>query len=179
MSDRNYDDETLDHAERKYIYNFDKDVIHRFMMESFEPFIRPGNALELGCFEGEFSAWLSRRFSDLTCVDASGDAISKAKARLRGDIKFEHSRFEQVSLKARYSNIFLTHVLEHLADPIAVLSRINKEWLAEDGRFFLVCPNANAPSRQIAVKMGLVDHNSAVTDAGPPMAIAAPIVLIR
>ncbi|HET8693684.1 MAG TPA: class I SAM-dependent methyltransferase, partial [Aquabacterium sp.] len=32
-------------------------------------------------------------------------------------------------------------------------------------RFLLVCPNANAPSRQIAVKMGLIRHNSAVTAA--------------
>ena len=31
------------------------------------------------------------------------------------------------------------------------------------GRLFLVCPNANAPSRQIAVNMGLITHNAAVT----------------
>ena len=59
----------------------------------------------------------------------------------------------------------LTHVLEHLDDPVLVLKRINDEWLAENGRFFLVCPNANAPSRQIAVKMGLITHNTAVTSA--------------
>ena len=35
----------------------------------------------------------------------------------------------------------------------------------DGGRFFLVCPNANAPSRQIAVKMGLISHNAAVTPA--------------
>jgi hypothetical protein len=53
--------------------------------------------------------------------------------------------------------------LEHLDDPILVLNRINHEWLAPNGRLFLVCPNANAPSRQIAVKMGLITHNAAVT----------------
>jgi hypothetical protein len=42
---------------------------------------------------------------------------------------------------------------------------VNAEWLSEDGRCFLVCPNANAPSRQIAVKMGLISHNAAVTEA--------------
>jgi len=35
----------------------------------------------------------------------------------------------------------------------------------EGGRLFLACPNANAPSRQIAVKMGLISHNAAVTPA--------------
>ena len=45
------------------------------------------------------------------------------------------------------------------------MKRINDEWLSDTGRFFLVCPNANAPSRQIAVKMGLITHNSAITPA--------------
>jgi hypothetical protein len=55
--------------------------------------------------------------------------------------------------------------LEHLSDPVLVLKRINDEWLSDNGRLFLVCPNANAPSRQIAVKMGLISHNTAVTPA--------------
>ena len=70
-----------------------------------------------------------------------------------------------MTLPRRYDNIVMTHVLEHLDDPVAVLRRINEEWLAEGGRFFLVCPNANAPSRQLAVKMGLIAHNAAVTPA--------------
>ncbi len=46
-----------------------------------------------------------------------------------------------------------------------MLTRVNREWLTEGGRLFLVCPNANAASRQIAVRMGLITHNSAVTPA--------------
>ena len=80
-------------------------------------------------------------------------------------MKFVNSLFEKATLPKRYDNIVLTHVLEHLDDPVLVLKRINDEWLAENGRFFLVCPNANAPSRQIAVKMGLISHNAAVTPA--------------
>jgi 2-polyprenyl-3-methyl-5-hydroxy-6-metoxy-1,4-benzoquinol methylase len=78
---------------------------------------------------------------------------------------FVRSTFESVILSRRYDNIVLTHVLEHLDDPVLVLKRANEEWLAEGGRLFLVCPNANAPSRQIAVKMGLLSHNAAVTPA--------------
>jgi 2-polyprenyl-3-methyl-5-hydroxy-6-metoxy-1,4-benzoquinol methylase len=76
-----------------------------------------------------------------------------------------HSTFETATLARRYDNVVLTHVLEHLDDPVRILKRINDEWLAEKGRLFLVCPNANAPSRQIAVKMGLISHNAAVTPA--------------
>jgi len=57
----------------------------------------------------------------------------------------------------------LTHVLEHIDDPVGLIKKIKDEWISENGKLFIVCPNANAPSRQIAVKMGLIDHNSAIT----------------
>ena len=38
-----------------------------------------------------------------------------------------------------------------------------KKWLSPQGRLFIAVPNANAISRQIAVKMGIVDYNSVVT----------------
>jgi 2-polyprenyl-3-methyl-5-hydroxy-6-metoxy-1,4-benzoquinol methylase len=91
--------------------------------------------------------------------------MDEARKMLGDKVKFVNSAFESATLPKRYDNIVLTHVLEHLDDPVLVLKRINEEWLDENGRFFLVCPNANAPSRQIAVKMGLITHNSAVTPA--------------
>jgi 2-polyprenyl-3-methyl-5-hydroxy-6-metoxy-1,4-benzoquinol methylase len=162
---RNYDAEIADAEGHRYAYRFDFDVMHPFMLRSFEPFIRPGSVLELGSFKGDFTERLVRRFDDVTCVEASPAALEAAKKRLGAKVEFIHSRFEDAALPRRYDNIVLTHVLEHLDDPIRVLKRINDEWLGDHGRFFLVCPNANAPSRQIAVKMGLVAHNAAVTPA--------------
>lgn len=105
-------------------------------------------------------------FDDITCVEASDEAIAIAKRDLGEGLIFINDVFEGVTLPKRYDNILLTHVLEHLDDPVGVLRRVNEEWLSEGGRLFLVCPNANAPSRQIAVKMGLIRHNSAVTPHG-------------
>lgn len=162
---RDYDAEILDTADHQYAYGFDFDVMHPFMLRSFRPFLRPGSLLELGSFKGDFTRRFRDNFDDITCVEASGEAIAEARRKLGQGIDFFHSRFETVELPRRYDNIVLTHVLEHLDDPVRVLKRVNEEWLAEGGRFFLVCPNANAPSRQIAVKMGLVSHNAAVTPA--------------
>lgn len=150
---------------QKYAHGFDLDVMHPFMLRSFMPFFRKGSLLELGSFEGAFTERFLACFDDITCVEASDTAIEKAKCKLGGRIKFIHSSFEKASLPSRYDNIVLTHVLEHLDDPVRVLRRVNEEWLADDGRLFLVCPNANAPSRQIAVKMGIISHNAAVTPA--------------
>jgi 2-polyprenyl-3-methyl-5-hydroxy-6-metoxy-1,4-benzoquinol methylase len=98
-------------------------------------------------------------------VEASDEAIFEAKKALGTSIAFHHDVFEKVNLPNKYDNIIMTHVLEHVDDPVKVLKRVNDEWLSETGRFFLVCPNANAPSRQIAVKMGLISHNAAITPA--------------
>jgi 2-polyprenyl-3-methyl-5-hydroxy-6-metoxy-1,4-benzoquinol methylase len=162
-SARNYNVELQDTPDHKYAYNFDFDVMHRFMIQSFEPFFQPGNCLELGSFKGDFTRRLLPYFDDITCVEASGEAIEQAQTDLGDKIGFVNGLFEEVSLPKKYNNIILTHVLEHMDNPVGLMKRINDEWLADDGRFFLVCPNANAPSRQIAVKMGLITHNTAIT----------------
>ena len=166
MSIRNYTQETKDNKDRQYFYGFDYDVMHPYMLKSFLPHLKDGNALELGSFEGAFTKRLMDHFDDMTCVEASDEAVEKAKSYLAdiNNIHYYSSLFEDVDLKNKYKNIFMCHVLEHVSDPVAVLKRVNDEWLADDGRFFLVCPNAHAPSRQIAVKMGLISHNAAVTD---------------
>ncbi|RLA79191.1 MAG: class I SAM-dependent methyltransferase [Epsilonproteobacteria bacterium] len=162
---RDYNKEIINNN-RKYAYNFDYDVMHPFMIKSFEAFFNKGRSmLELGCFKGDFTKRFTKYFDDITCVEASSDAINEAKQKLPPTVKFINSMFEDVSLPKKYDNIILTHVLEHLDDPVKVLKRINDEWLSDNGKLFLVTPNAMAPSRQIAVKMGLISHNSAVTTA--------------
>lgn len=162
---RNYNQELKDTADHKYGYNFDFDVLHPFMLRSFIPFFKSGKLLELGSFNGSFTEKVLPYFDDITCVEASDEAIAHAKKKIGAKVKFINSLFEEVILPSKYENIILTHVLEHINNPIQVLKRINDEWLSDNGRFFLVCPNANAPSRQIAVKMGLISHNTAITSS--------------
>ncbi len=162
---RNYNEEFQDTLDHKYAYNFDFDVMHHYMIESFKPHFVQGNCLELGSFKGDFTKRLIPYFDDITCVEASDEAIEIAKQNLNSDITYFNSLFENVELPKKYDNIILTHVLEHIDNPIELLSKIKNEWLSENGKLFLVCPNANAPSRQIAVKIGLITHNSAITPA--------------
>lgn len=165
QSGRDYDREIRDTPDHKYAYSFDLDVMHPFMLRSFTPFFRSGSLLELGSFRGEFTRRFLPHFDDITCIEASGEAAAQARTSLGGRVSIIESTFETVTLARRFDNIVLTHVLEHLDDPVGVMKRVNDEWLSETGRFFLVCPNANAASRQIAVRMGLISHNTAVTPA--------------
>ena len=162
---RDFDREMRDGPGRRYAYGFDFDVMHPFILRSFAPFFRGGSVLELGCFKGDFTRHLLAHFDDVTCVEASEAALAEARQKVGERATLIHSTVETAVLPRRYDHIVLSHVLEHLDDPVGLLRRIHREWLAEGGRLFLVCPNGNAPSRQIAVKMGLITHNSAVTPA--------------
>ncbi len=52
---RDYNKEIIDN-DRKYGYSFDFDVMHPFMIKSFEPFFnKNGSFLELGCYKGDFT----------------------------------------------------------------------------------------------------------------------------
>ena len=161
-SKRDYNEEYKDNT-RKYAYDFDY-ILRDYMMQSFLPFLVKGKALEMGCYMGEFTKLIRQQFDDVTVIEASDELIEHSRQRVAADVNFINSTFETVELTDQYDSIFLMHTLEHLDDPVLVLKRVN-EWLSESGRFFLVVPNANAPSRQIAVKMGLVPYNSAVIES--------------
>jgi 2-polyprenyl-3-methyl-5-hydroxy-6-metoxy-1,4-benzoquinol methylase len=165
MNNRDYNKELKDTIDHQYAYSFDFDVMHNYMIKSFIPFFKDGNFLELGSFKGDFTKKILPYFNDITCVEASDEAIKISKEIIGDKVKYVNSLFEVANLPTKYDNIVLTHVLEHITNPVSVLKKINDEWLSDTGRFFLVCPNANAPSRQIAVKMGLISHNSAITPA--------------
>ena len=51
-SEREYNQEMSDAPDHKYAYGFDFEVMHPMTLRSFEPFVRPGNVLELGSFKG-------------------------------------------------------------------------------------------------------------------------------
>jgi 2-polyprenyl-3-methyl-5-hydroxy-6-metoxy-1,4-benzoquinol methylase len=159
---RDFNREYQDGA-RKYAYDFDT-VVRRYMMKALAPHFVPGRALELGCFTGEVTELIAAVYSDLTVVEASSDLVEAAGKRLGGRARFVTSTFEDARLDGRYDAIFLVHTLEHVDDAVLVLKKI-RSWLSDAGRLFVVVPNAHAPSRQIAVHMGLIPHPEAITDA--------------
>jgi SAM-dependent methyltransferase len=160
---RNYDKEFQDNSLRQYAYDFDS-VVRGYMMRTLSPFFpAAGKALELGCFEGDSTKLFAEHFEDLTVLEASGELIEVARTKVPASVSFLHATIESASLDPVYDAIFLVHTLEHLDAPIDALARI-RQWLSPTGRFFVVVPNAQAASRQIAVRIGLIDTNHSVTE---------------
>ncbi len=159
---RNFDQEAEQQGDRLYNYQFD-DSVRRYALRTFAPFLGDGPALELGCHEGGMTRLLLNRYSDVTVVDASSAVLAEARKSLSSAVQFRHGTFETIELPARFQDVFMINVLEHVDDAVLVLGRA-RSWLREGGRIFVLSPNANAPSRQIAVRMGLITHQQAVTE---------------
>ncbi|MEO0392644.1 MAG: class I SAM-dependent methyltransferase [Pseudomonadota bacterium] len=135
------------------------DIIMRdYMMRSFEPFWREGSCLQIGCSHGDQTTMLATVFDDLTVVDATAEFIEFTRRRT-GDkpIDYVRTMVEDYKPAKRFDNIVITHVLEHLIDPVAVIKHL-RDLLTPTGRLFLAVPNGNAASRMIAVKMGVLSH---------------------
>jgi 2-polyprenyl-3-methyl-5-hydroxy-6-metoxy-1,4-benzoquinol methylase len=145
-------------------FKFDS-LMHEYFMRCFKPWIAGVSALELGCFHGDMTARIFKEYPDTCVVEGSAECIEIARAKAGLNlVEFIHATFETVVLDSKFDAIFLTHVLEHLDDPIAVLKRC-RGWLHPGGKLFVAVPNAHAASRQIACKMGIVGEPTSVTQA--------------
>ena len=116
---------------------------------------RPGSCLELGPAEGLATASLVEYFADLTCVDGA-ETFCTSLAQRYPHIKVACSLFENYEPGRTFDNIVLGHVLEHVDDPAAILSRV-RNWLNPRGRVFAAVPNARSLHRQMGVAMGLLE----------------------
>lgn len=154
--------ELADNAERKYEYSFD-DTLRRYLLRTFLTFGASGKALELGCYLGGFTSHLIPHFPDLTIVDGATSALETARRRHGETLQYREGMLETIELPEKtFEAVFLVHVLEHVDDPVRVLTRIST-WLTPTGKLYLAVPNALAASRQLATRMGIIDHNTSVT----------------
>ena len=160
---RDYDREAGEFSGRRYDYEFDR-TVRDYMLRAFRPYLPTGRALELGCHRGESTEQWAALYQDLTVIEASQACVTEARARLGSRVRFICGNFERTTLDGKFEAIFLINTLEHIDDPVSLLTRI-RQWLSPQGRLFVLVPNAHAASRQIAVHMGLVTNNAAVTEA--------------
>jgi len=154
MSNEHERIESLSNWYLKEQLDFDKRLI-RFRYETIKPKLVGSRALELGCAEGEMTQFLINDFEQLTIVEGSAELLIQIPEH--ANLIKVHAMFEEFQPDQPFDSIVLEHVLEHVADPVGLLSRAGK-WLAPNGRLFVGVPNGNSIHRLVAVKMGLLDN---------------------
>lgn len=132
-------------ADRKRI-----DFIADFLQNSL-----PSNAniLDVGCGNGVISRHLGRFGFNVTGIDVSEKAIEKAQSLNQfSNVKFMTKSAEQLIAEgAKYDAIICSEVLEHLTDPDALLSVLNKS-LLRNGKLIITVPNGNGPRESLVTK---------------------------
>lgn len=134
--------------------DFDKRLI-RFRYETIKPKLVGSKALELGSAEGEMTQFLINDFEQLTIVEGAAELLTQIPEH--ANLIKVHAIFEEFQPEQLFDSIIMEHVLEHVDDPVGLLSRV-KKWLVPSGRLFLGVPNGNSIHRLVAVKMGLLDN---------------------
>lgn len=137
----------------------------RYSFKIFERFIAGRSILELGPAEGLMTELLLATGKSVTCLEGSSIFASLLREKFKkNNVEIIESLFEEFNPSIKYDNIVLGHVLEHVDDPIKILSLV-KKWLSPSGRVFAAVPNAQSIHRQAAVAMGLLSSESALNDS--------------
>jgi 2-polyprenyl-3-methyl-5-hydroxy-6-metoxy-1,4-benzoquinol methylase len=116
--------------------------------------IRGTSLLEIGPAEGVMTQLLSKLPHGITVIEGARDFCEDLKYRFP-EIEIVNELVENFRPTRKYDNIILGHVLEHVEDPVAVLSIIG-DWLEPGGIIFAAVPNSHSLHRQAGVLMGML-----------------------
>jgi len=154
--DKVYATYTVDHS-------LQTKVMRGLIMRTFQPFLRRGRGLELGCSDGFMTEMISNQIEHLDVVDGSRKFLDVASKRNLPNVKFVHALFEEYTTTDQYDYVFASYILEHVLDPVAVM-KMARTVLKPGGLLMMVVPNARALSRQLALHMGLIKNLKALTE---------------
>lgn len=135
------------------ILNFDYQLAE-FNFEALSPFFNGNMALEIGPASGYMTKLLVHKFNSIDLLEPSKDLLDKIPDYPNA-VKI-CSYLEEYEPEKMYDTIIMSHVLEHIENPVPALMRI-RSWLKADGVFLVSVPNAKSIHRMVAAEMRLLD----------------------
>jgi trans-aconitate methyltransferase len=125
-----------------------------YRFEVCQRFFIGDTAIEMGLADGQMTRLIAPHYKTLWTLEGSKQLIKHAKG-LPDNVKLVHTFFEDYTPKSKVDMVLMSHVLEHVDDPVALLTRAAK-WLNQQGRLIIMVPNADSLHRQVGVKMGII-----------------------
>ncbi len=115
---------------------------------------RGARVLELGTGDGLLTRALHDAGIDAELLEGAPLLCARART-LYPHLPVHEALFETFEPHRPYDMVLALHVLEHVDDPVALLSRI-ATWLRPGGAAMLVVPNRASIHRRVALQMGLI-----------------------
>jgi 2-polyprenyl-3-methyl-5-hydroxy-6-metoxy-1,4-benzoquinol methylase len=150
--------ENLDEYARDYLHpKIDRSVDQKFLRMVVSKticWLEGPAVLEMGYGDGAWTGQLIRKFGQSHVVDASLQLLETARTLYGDKVITYRSYFEEFKPQILFDSVVCTYVLEHVVDPVLVLSR-SREWLKPNGLLLVAVPNAGSLHRRLGVVMGL------------------------
>ena len=100
--------------------------------------VKSGPVLDVGCHTGDLLVQLRERGLEVAGIESSSDGARACRER---GLSVTQGLVEDVPLPSgRFGTILMSHVLEHVRDPVAVLRKL-KAALTPGGRIVVAVPN--------------------------------------
>jgi 2-polyprenyl-3-methyl-5-hydroxy-6-metoxy-1,4-benzoquinol methylase len=126
-----------------------------FSYNTLKQFFIGDEALEIGPASGYMTKHLVNDFKQLDLLEGSKSLLDTIPDY--NNVRKFNSLIENFSADKQYDTIIMSHVLEHIEEPVKNLIKI-KSWLKENGRLLVAVPNALSLHRMAAVEMGLLEN---------------------
>ncbi|MBE2213388.1 MAG: methyltransferase domain-containing protein [Opitutaceae bacterium] len=133
-----------------------RDIASYYSLKCTLRHVSGGRILQLGLGDGLIASALAAISSaSLDVIEGASAVIAQVPSD--GTYQVIHTLFEDYRPGGLYDYVVGNHVLEHVADPVAIVSLV-KNWLRPGGLAIFTVPNANSLHRRIGVAMGLLKH---------------------
>ena len=142
-----------------------KGVSSKMVEYSFKVFsrhIKGGKVLEMGPAEGVMTPLLLGVCESLTLLEGAEHFCDDLRRRYP-QATVVHSLFENFTPQETFDFITLGHVLEHVEDPVAIVT-LAVSWLKPGGKMIAAVPNSRSIHRQAAVMMGLLAAENSLNE---------------
>ncbi len=141
---QNYPTDALyeDSSEVKKHYQNQKEGFEQYAQSilNFIP-VKSGTLLDVGAGFGWVVNEAKKRGFDSQGIDQSKTYAAFGKKTLQIDLK--NVSLQEFKSKEKFDIVVLNHVLEHIAEPVSFLKKING-LLKTDGLLFVACPNIDS-----------------------------------
>lgn len=118
--------------------------------------------LELGIGDSLILPALVAMFERVHVVEGSANLIAQHVNRF-SQVAFVHSLFEEYDPRTQFSNVGMNFVLEHVTDPLMLLTRY-AGFLAPKGKIFVSVPNAASLHRLVGHRAGILKDIGEMSD---------------
>lgn len=138
-------------------YDFDNEILLNWYPKRIMQFTkRSGSVLELGLGHGYTTNIFSDYFERHTVLEGSKAIIENFKKKYPNcQSGIIETYFENFTSDQKYDVIVMGFILEHVDDPVAILTHF-KRFLNANGKMFIAVPNAEVLNRRLGHLSGLL-----------------------